>query len=218
MESYRKCLQNKRVYLLGDSTTRQWFEKGILTRLFNCSYVTENWTTDKWHKPSECFSKEINLTVGWYPHSQPFSVGQIDENSYTLYSIARRIDDIDAHEDAVVVIGLFLHVVPYHHNVFKTKMVKIRSSVEKVLERNSNVKIFIKAPHTYTETPAGSFRLNDYFAYVYTNIMYDVFLGLHDRVIFLNNMDTADALRLKWNHPPPEVVKVMVDQMLSYVC
>lgn len=217
IENFKKCLRNKQVYLLGDSTSRNWFEFDFVPR-FNCSYLTENWTKEKWHKPSKCFTKELNLTIGWYPHSQPFSVGGQDENSYTIYSIARRIDNIGDDEDALIVIGLFMHVVPYHHNVFKTKIMKIRESVEKILQRNSKVKIFIKAPHTYTSTPSGAVRLNDFFGYVYTNIMYEAFLGLHDKVIFLNNMDTSDALRLQWNHPPREVVTVMVDQMLSYIC
>ena len=216
LDVYKQCTRNKKIYLLGDSTTRHWFQHFFMKR-FDCVIITENWHKEKWHKPATCYSKKTNMTVGWFPHSQPFSV-MGDENSYTTFSIARRLDNIGSREQALVVIGMFLHVVPYHHNVYKMKMTIIRASVEALLARNPTIQILIKGPHSYVDTPSGNLRLNDWFGYVFTNILYDVFKGLHDRVIFLNNMDTTDAMRTRWNHPPPTMVETMGEQMLAYVC
>lgn len=218
MDQFSQCLQHKTIYLLGDSTLRHWF-KLVFVPQFECDYTSEKWTKEKWHKPSTCINKSLNLTVHWCPHSQPFSVGDAtDDNKYTLYSIARRLDDLGAEENVFIVINVFLHNVPYHHNVFKTKMMLIKHSVEQLLRRNTKAQVFIKGPHTYEDTPSGNLRLNDWYAYVFTNILFDVFKDLQHKVIFLNNMDSTDALLVKFNHPPASVVTAMVNQMLTYVC
>ena len=76
----------------------------------------------------------------------------------------------------------------------------------------------IKAPHTFTNTPIGAIRLSDYFGFVYSKIMYEVFDGLFDRVVLLNNRDATTARHEQWNHPPDDIVNYMIDQMLSYAC
>ena len=187
--------------------------------MLGCKPSTEAWTKEKWHKPAECTDVQLNFRAGWYPHAQPFSVGfGGDENKYTLYPMSRRINEIPDNETAFVVIHLFLHILPYHYSAFKNKMTIIRDSVKKLLTRNTKAKVFIKAPHTYVDSPSGKARMNDFFGYVFANIMYDLFSGLHDRVIYINHRDSTDALRIKWNHPDADVVRPLVDQMFSYGC
>ncbi|WAR17503.1 NXPE4-like protein, partial [Mya arenaria] len=211
-----ECIRHKSMYLLGDSTLRHWYEHYVL-KILECKPTSEDWTKEKWHKPATCRNDKLNFSAGWFPHAQPFSAGN-DENSYTLYSIARHIDDIPDNEEPLVVVHLFLHMVPYHHSVFQTKMELIRNSVVRLLRRNPNAKVFIKAPHTYLNSPAGRVRLNDFFGYLYTNILYKIFRGFHDKIVFLNNRDSSESLRLEWNHPPPYVVQAMVEQLFSYAC
>lgn len=164
-------------------------------------------------------NKGLNFTVRWRPHSQPFSVGKgPDVNSYTLNSMSKMLNDIGDGKDALIVICLFLHVIPYHHDVFRTKMIRIKHSIDTLLQRNPEAKVFIKGPNTYVEYPSSHVRYNNWYAYVYSNILFKVFEGLHHKVIYLNNMDATDALLIKNLHPPHNVVKDMVDQMLSYAC
>jgi len=211
-----KRLRNKTVYILGDSTTRQWYV--YIMKKYSCASVTEQWTAHKWRRPSICRIEKYNVTVGWYPHCMPFSVGYGQEdNSYTLHSIARRISDIGNQEHAIVVINLFMHVLPYHVNVFRIKMLKIRESVEDLLSRNDKVQIYIKGPHSFERSPNGPFLLNDFFGYAYINIIFDTFKNLRDKVIYLNNVDATDALRIKACHPPEHVVAAMVEQMFSFI-
>ncbi|WAR16284.1 NXPE1-like protein [Mya arenaria] len=210
------CIQNKTMYLLGDSTLRQWYLNYVLKNL-ECQPTSEDWTKVKWLKPATCRNKQLNFSASWFIPSQPIFADD-DENSYTLYSIARHIDDIPDNEETFVVIHLFMHMVPYHHGVFQKRMAIIKRSVEKLLNRNPKAKVFLKAPHTFLDTPWGGARLDDFFGFLYTNILYQTFRGLHDKVVFLNNRDSSDALQLKPNHPPPYVVLAMVDQMFSYAC
>ena len=214
---YKKCLKNRRLYLFGDSTTRAWYSKVI--QRFKCKHITEKWVKNKWHKMAECYNKEINFTAGWYPHAQPFYVGkQWDDVRYTLQSTSQNIDSIPQNERPIILIHLYMHLLAFHHNVFRERMQIIRQSVERLILRNKHAIIMIKAPHTFMNTPAGSIRLCDYFGFVYSKILYEVFDGLFDRVVLLNNKDTTISKYVKWNHPPEDIVNYMIDQMLSYAC
>ncbi|XP_053386121.1 NXPE family member 4-like [Mercenaria mercenaria] len=214
---YKKCLAHRRLYLFGDSTNRAWYS-AFLQR-FKCEPITEKWGVERWHKDSECYNKQIDFKAGWYPHAQPFNIGEAwDDVKYTITSISRRIDNIPRNERAIVVIHVFLHMAPYHHNVFTQKIENIRKSVETFLENNKHSVVMIKAPHTYVGTPAGGFRLSDYYGFVYSKILYEVFEGLHDKVVLLNNKDSTIAQHVEWNHPPGNIINIMIDQMLSYAC
>ncbi|XP_053392038.1 NXPE family member 4-like [Mercenaria mercenaria] len=215
---YTACLRNAHLYLFGDSTTRAWY-KTIIER-FKCKPITEEWHKEKWHKEAECYNKHINFKAGWYPHAQPFLFGNIFEDvRYTLYSTSRRIDNIPRDERAIIVIHLFVHFLVFHHTVFKQRMQIIRKSVESILENNKKSIVMIKGPHTFDGTRFGGYRFCDYFGYLYSKILFEVFEGLHERVVILNNRDTTIAQPLKGDHHPPRnIVDAMVDQMLSYAC
>ncbi|KAL4218892.1 Neurexophilin [Mactra antiquata] len=210
------CMKDRRLYLIGDSTLRHWYRYILLA--MKCTPTTELWTTEKWHKEAECEIKDINFRAGWYPHSQPFFVGiEFDDVKYTLYSVSRRLDDIPSDEDAVVIVQLYMHTLSFHHSVFEERMKRIRRSIEKFLDRNRKSIVMIKGPHTFTSTPASN-RLNDYFGFLYNKLLYEIFEGLHDRVVYLNNMDATIALQISFNHPPSFITAAMVKQALSFAC
>lgn len=205
------------MYLIGDSTIRAWYP--FIIKRFKCQPTTEKWNTDKWHKPAECYNKDINFKAGWYPHAQPFFLGTAwSDARYTLYSTSRRIDNIPENEHAIVVIHLYMHFIAFHHSVLRDRLKIIRRSVERLFARNKYSIVMIKGPHTFTNTPVGAERLCDYFGYVYSKIMFEEFNGLFHRVILLNNKDATTARHEQWNHPPNDIVNHMIDQMFSYVC
>ncbi|XP_045159620.2 NXPE family member 3-like [Mercenaria mercenaria] len=212
--NFQECLRNKILYLIGDSTVRQWYSD--IRGRFHCNQFTENWTNEKWKRASSCKVEGYNLTVHLAQHSQPFYVGtQWTDPKHTLISISKRLDLISSKEDAIVLFHMFLHMRLFHHDQFRNKMQRIRKSVEKLLQRNSRVKIFIKMPHTYTHYKT---LLNDFFGYVYTRIIFVTFKGLYDKMIVLNNRDITNSVASEHMHPDDFIVRSMVDQMFSYIC
>ena len=174
--------------------------------------------TVKWHKRAKCANSNLKLTAEWMPHSQPFFVGW-DLSRYTRHSISRHLDeDIKDEDHVIVLLHMFTHVLPYHHDVFRTQIRIIRKSVERLLARNKFATVFIKAAHTYHQGPHDHERWPDYYGYLYRNIMFREFAGLHDRVVYLDNKDITNALQVVPNHPPQHIVSAMVDQMFSYIC
>ena len=130
-------------------------------------------------------------------------------------STAQYIDEISENERAIVVVHLYMHVVNFHQSVFELKMKLIVATIENLLKRNPNVKVFVKGPHSYQYGPAGWDRMNDFYGLLYTNILYKLFSRLQDKVIFLNNRDSSEALQCLRNHPPKMVVRGMMEQLLS---
>ena len=186
---------------------------------YKCIQFTEQWRYAKWKKPSGCTVANNNFTVALSTHCQPFYVGTswIDPK-FTFISIAKQIDSISNNENAIVLIHMFSHMVPFHHKHFRNKMKIIRTSVAKLIERNKKARVFIKMPHTYTSVHKDNGAINDFPGFIYSRIIVEEFRGLYDKVIPLDNKDATISVTSGGLHPLPYIVSAMVDQMYSYVC
>ena len=207
------CMTNKTLYLMGDSTTRQWYN--IFIDQFGCKQFTREWTTKKWKSAAGCTITNTRFTVIQAPHCQPLQVGQWKNKSISLKCISKRLDKIPSSKESIVVVHLFAHMRSVHFNNYKIKMLSIRARIQRLLAGNRNVKIFIKMPHTFTFY---NNALNDFFGYVYSKIIFEIFEGLYDKVIPLNQRDATNAIRSVNLHPEEFVVKNMVLQLFNYAC
>ncbi|XP_053404776.1 NXPE family member 1-like isoform X1 [Mercenaria mercenaria] len=184
---YKSCLTNKTIYLLGDSTLRQWYYN-IIDRFKSVPSKRK-----VIHTQLSYINKGYNTRIIWSPHSMPIFLSfHWSSLRDTLYSISRRIDNIPQEEHAIVVFQIYMHMLRYHHSVFQRRMEIIRNSVEKCLKRNKNIVFMIKSPHTFSEPVFGNPTLGDYPGNVFSYILYKVIQGLHDKVVLLNNRDIYD--------------------------
>jgi hypothetical protein len=211
-EDLGDCMRNKTLYLFGDSTVRQWYS-AIKSRI-NCKHLTK---TNPKLTAAECIVKNKNFTMFLAPHCYPFYISK-DQWKYALdylTSIARRINQIPPFEDAIVLVHIFAHMKTFHYKNFKEKISNIRHAIETLLERNKQVKVFIKMPHTFTNNIAG---INDFFESKFSEIIFEVFEGLFNKVIPLDQKDATNAAMSKFLHPPNFIADAMVNQMFSYIC
>ena len=66
-------------------------------------------------------------------------------------------------------------------------MRRISNSAKRLLERNKNAQIPIKAPDTFpNKSRVASKRISDYFGYTFRDIMYEEFRKLRDKVHYEN--------------------------------
>ena len=213
----RQCLHGTRLVITGDSTTLAWYK--FLQSNLSCSQVSGSWPKNKWHRKNICVIRSINFTMEWLPHGQPFYGGTMwHTNKYTISPIARHINELNSDVRTIIVIHLYIHFTAYHHNIFRDRVRLISKSVRDLFLRNKNATVLIKGPHTYSTTSLGSDCLNDYFGYLYRDILFEEFQGLHDRVIYTDQKDMTIAKCITSHHPPQEVVTESVYQMLSYIC
>ena len=209
----RHCMRNKTLYLIGDSTTRQWYS--VFIDKFGCKQFTKEWTTKKWKSVAGCTITNKRFTVIQAPHCQPLQVGPWANKSMSLNCISARLDKLSSSNEIMVVIHLFAHMRSIHINNFKIKMLSVRASIQRLLARNRNVKIFIKMPHTFTSY---SKAINDFFGYVYSKIIFEIFEGIYDKVIPLNQRDATNAIMSENLHPDAVVVEAMLQQLFLYAC
>ena len=201
----------------GDSTSRQWFS--FLMKYLECKLTTERWTTEKWHRKSKCFVQSLNLTIEWIPHAQPFMPGDNwDMHKYAVNCLAKDIAEIGDKQNVIFVIHMYMHFTATHHSIYQDRMQHISDSVRNLLKKNNNVTFMIKGPHTYKIPDDRGNRLNDYFGYVYKDIMLKAFKGIHDKIVFMDQAALSTAKGLVKNHPPEDVVKEAVFQMFDYIC
>ena len=210
-ESYRTCLNEKNVILTGDSTTRAWFL--YLMQKFDCKLKTQKWTGPKWYKRSICESTTNNLRLEWVPHAMPF-FGHYAFSD--IHSISNVLEDIDNTTETVVLIHMYYHLVGYHHSVFKERMQIISKGVDKLITKNKKVTVLIKGPSTCKHQD--SEYVNDYFGYIYNDIIHETFRGMYDKIVFLDMQDMTIAKKTPGIHPPADEVREAVHQMLNYVC
>ena len=216
---YSQCLNGTLLMITGDSTTRQWYS--FILNAFHCLQYTEKWLALKWHKRSACFSQSLNFTVEWIPHAQPFFVG-VDwhSNRYTMNSIERQLNELGdrKYKHIFIVIHMYVHFIALHHTVFRDRARSISNSLRTLSTKQDNVKFLIKGPHTYASTNAGNDCFNDYFGFLYRDILKEEFAGLFDKVIYMDQKDMTIAKGTILHHPPDEVVREAVNQIFEYAC
>lgn len=211
---YIDCLRGKKLLIFGDSTTRQWYLE-VLKYVPNCHLTTEPWTKSNWQKFTECLDSTNNITIQWIPHSFSFYYGPRGSwNIQDMKTIPGVIDEVHDDDDVIIVIHMFLHALRYHEDVFRMRMVTIRQSVERLLLRNPTAVVTIKGPHAYVYM----YSLDDFYGYVYRDILFDVFKGLHDRVVYLDYREMCIAKCILDRHPPDDVIREMVRLLLGFSC
>ncbi|XP_059390572.1 NXPE family member 3-like [Carassius carassius] len=155
------CLKNKMIYLLGDSTTRQWFE--YLER--NVPGLTRmDLHTPRTGGPLMAVELKNNH---WKPRGVPLRFYKMLIND--LHHIANDIDEIAGDPHAVVVFTIFAHRVFHPITFYIHEVAKIRQSVVALLSRAPQTTVIIKSGNT-----AGRKRGPD--TYCITESSYKLFL------------------------------------------
>ena len=99
---------------------------------------------------------------------------------------------------------MFAHIIYYRSEIFRDRM-------EAILDRNKDVMILVKGPHTYS-------NIRNYMYYVYRDIIKEEFKELCDRVVFMEQGDMTIAKKNKALHPAIDIVKEAVRQLIGYIC
>ncbi|XP_075404885.1 NXPE family member 1-like isoform X2 [Tenrec ecaudatus] len=205
------CFKGKLIYLLGDSTLRQWidhFPKIVKTlKFFNLH------GTGKFMKLL-LLDQEKHLQIQWMKHSHPFVTG-------TLYSvieqgyIPREIDQIPGDENTVIVITLGQHFRPFPIEVFIRRVISIRKAIELLFLRSPATKVILKTENTrdMNDDPE---KFGDFHGYIQYLTMKDIFKDLNVGVI--DAWDMSIAYDSNCIHPPAHVVNNQISMFLNYIC
>ncbi|XP_030623468.1 NXPE family member 3-like [Chanos chanos] len=204
-----KCLSNKLIYLMGDSTLRQWFE-----------YFTKKVPSLKqinMHKnsktgPRMAVSMDNNIIIRWRSHGLPLSFLKMPV--VDLHYISNQIDDLAGGPHTVIVFDIFAHLVFHPLTFYAHRVLKIRQAVLALLNRAPQTKVIIKSGNT-----GGSKDIyaNDWYYIQLNIIMREAFRDLP--VIYMDVFQMTSCHYARENiHPPAVIIANEIDIFLSFVC
>uniref|UniRef100_A0A8C2C3N3 NXPE C-terminal domain-containing protein n=1 Tax=Cyprinus carpio TaxID=7962 RepID=A0A8C2C3N3_CYPCA len=191
------CLKNKIVYLMGDSTTRQWFE--YLERNVPGKYDSI------FRGPLMAVELINNIIIHWRPHGVPLRFTKMLITD--LHYISNDIDEIAGGPHAVIVFTFFAHLVFHPITFYVYEVAKIRQSVVALLN-------IIKSGNT-----AGLKNIfqSDWHVLQLDTVMWEMFRDI-EGVIFLDVWQMTSCHYLSEDiHPGPVIVANEVNMLLSYV-
>uniref|UniRef100_A0A8C2DTT2 NXPE C-terminal domain-containing protein n=1 Tax=Cyprinus carpio TaxID=7962 RepID=A0A8C2DTT2_CYPCA len=207
------CLKNKIVHLLGDSTTRQWFE-----------YLEKNVPglkrmdlhTPRTGGPLMAVELKNNIIIHWRPHGVPLRFSKMLITN--LHYINDDIDEIAGDSHAVVVFTFAAHRVFHPLTFYVHEVAKIRQSVVALLSRAPQTTVIIKSGNTAGRKVHLGLEILDFWGFTHYLLMREMFRDVNG-VIYLDVWQMTSCHYLRENiHPGPVIVANEVKTFLSYVC
>ncbi|CAG5136528.1 unnamed protein product [Candidula unifasciata] len=215
-ESFTKsCLRNVHILFLGDSNGRQLYED-ISPRSSCQEQIKKGYKA--WHKPLKCISKDLNFTLEWIPHSNPFRATDTGWAELEWIKASNKvIDEIPNTGRCLVHIHHYLHTACTHLSAYIHMMTAIKESLVRLLKRNPSVVVVIQGPHVIWQSGsrAACTKLDSQRLF-YTTVLLELFKDMRDQVFYLQTSDMTIASHNNDNHPP---LKWQISNMLTgFIC
>ncbi|XP_053547165.1 NXPE family member 1-like [Bombina bombina] len=211
LSKIKTCLSRKMIYLMGDSTIRQWIEF-IPAVMPNVKFFDLHGFG--WQKELLALDLERNMYIMWKKHGHPF----VTQSFFTVKNhayIAQDIDRVAGGSSTVIVIALGQHFRPFPLIVFIRRLLSVRNAIVRLFHRSPDTKVIIKSENT-RDVNADVEIFSDFHGYVQYLLMKDIFQGLNVGVIDAWDMTTAFG---SFNvHPPTDVIRNQINMFLTYIC
>ena len=209
---FQKCLNNKVVYYLGDSTTRNFFY--LSAKLLKLQVVELRNDTTTWQQPKVAYdtkSKKQNTTIYFRCHGTPMqNPGPPDSRPF----IADTISNIPVGgNDVAVVFNLGMHLTRFEPSMYIQRLRVIRKAIIRHHAKFPQTKFIVKGLNIAT---------NDYFCWEWTvyrfeQILKTIFTNMNN-VVFLDLWDFTTAWPLLDVHPPNHITIKQWFLMHSLMC
>ncbi|XP_026860953.2 NXPE family member 3 isoform X2 [Electrophorus electricus] len=207
-----QCLKGKIVYMFGDSTVRQWFE------YFN-AFVPElkefNLRSPKNVGPYLAVDSRHDILLSYSCHGPPIRFTSV--SSSEMHYVANELDRIRGGPDTVVLVGVWSHFSTFPVEVYIRRLRHIRRAVVRLLNREPTTLVAIRTANPQKLDPESSLFNSDWFSLQQDIVLRAMFRGLNVRLLDAWEMSLAHR-HPHMLHPPPAIVKSMVDLILSYIC
>ncbi|KAM9312123.1 NXPE family member 3-like [Gastrophryne carolinensis] len=203
------CLKGKDIYIIGDSTLRQWFEylENFIPSLKRIDlHVSYN------PGPLLAVDADNDLVIRFQSHGLPFKTGlkiMIPHLQYTSSQLSR----IGGGPHTVVFLNLCAHFTSYPVTVYLERLEKIQQAVASLLLRSPQTKVIIKSANTGDTSVDNS----DWLSLQLDTLLRATFRGM--AVTIIDAWDMTSCHYLPENiHPGPPIIKHEIDLVLSYIC
>ncbi|XP_075142177.1 NXPE family member 4-like [Leptodactylus fuscus] len=213
-DDFTKCLQGKKLYLIGDSTLRQfimYFTEGIkIVKYFR--YHWSGW--GGWALALEAMNMEKDIYVSYKRHGFPLEHESFYYFKEDLYT-SRQIDQCAGGRNTIIVITMGQHFRQFPLKIFIRRALNIRRALERLFLRSPDTKVIMKTENT-REIHAPVERQGDFLGYMQYLVFKEVFQGIN--VGFVNAWDMTVASATAAVHPPSYTLQSIMSLTFTFAC
>ncbi|XP_069081035.1 NXPE family member 4-like [Pleurodeles waltl] len=213
-DDYLNCLRGKRLYLIGDSTLRQYImyftEHNKIMTYFD--HHESGWSS--WEKTLLAIHMDKDIMVSYKRHGFPlesFMFYLFKEDKYT----SRQIDEIGGGRNTIFAITMGQHFRQFPLQLYIRRALNIRKAIERLLTRSPDTKVIIKTENT-RDTNTAVERLSEFHGYCQYLVMKEVFKDMD--VGFVDVLDMSYALATESVHPQMHVLENIMSLTFNYAC
>ncbi|XP_061082585.1 NXPE family member 3 isoform X2 [Conger conger] len=206
------CLRGKVVNIYGDSTARQWFE---YLNAFVPDLKEFNLRSPKNVGPFLSVDSEHNILLKYRCHGPPIRFSTVAASE--LRYVSNELEGLAGGRGTVVVVTVWSHFSTFPVEVYVRRLRNIRRAVLRLLDRAPETLVFLRSANLQALDPDVSLYNSDWYSLQLDAVLRAMFRGLP--VVLVDAWEMTLAHGLPHNlHPPPTVVKSMIDVFLSHVC
>ncbi|XP_014057085.1 NXPE family member 3 isoform X1 [Salmo salar] len=210
--SATQCLKGKVVYMYGDSTVRQWFE---YLNILVADLKEFNLYSPKNVGPFMAVDSAHNILLKYRCHGPPIRFNTVIASE--MRYVANELDGLTGGSNTVVFISIWSHFSTFPLQVYIRRLRHIRRAVLRLLDRASGTLVVLRSANLQALDPKVSLYNSDWFSVQLDGVLRAMFKGLDVLLIDAWEMTLAHHLPHAL-HPPPIIIKNMIDIILSHVC
>nr|XP_055053750.1 NXPE family member 3-like [Misgurnus anguillicaudatus] len=203
-----QCLKDKHIYMMGDSTMRQWFEF-LLKRVPTLKQM--NLHVEYHAGPLIAVDVDNNIDLHWRSHGLPLRSRKTEVSN--LHYVSNEIDELTGGSHTVIVFNLGPHFTTFPLDFFTHRVLRIRKAVLDLLQRAPDTTVIIKTVNTGYKDVFGS----DWFSLQLDRILRWAFQDVSVYILDVWQM-TACHYNKENIHPAPVIIKNEIDIFLSFIC
>ncbi|KAI7801065.1 NXPE family member 3-like [Triplophysa rosa] len=203
-----QCLKDKHIYMMGDSTMRQWFE--FLLKAVP-SLKRMNLHVQYQAGPLLAVDVGNNIDLHWRAHGVPLRCRKTEVAN--LHYISNEIEDLAGGPHTVIVFNLGPHFTTYPLDFFTHRVLRIRKAVVDLLQRAPETTVIIKTVNTGYKDVFGS----DWYSLQLDRILRWAFQDVGVYILDVWQM-TSCHYNKENIHPGPVIIKNEMDIFLSFIC
>ncbi|XP_031438947.1 NXPE family member 3-like isoform X2 [Clupea harengus] len=150
-----QCLKDKHIYIMGDSTSRQWFDYLIqaVPTLKRMNLHSENQVG-----PLMAVDVQNNIDLHYRSHGLPLRC--LKAPVVSLHYMSNEIDDMAGGPHTVIIFNMWAHFTSFPLSYYANRVSQVRRAVVALLRRAPETKVIIKSANTgYKVSPGSSLLL-----------------------------------------------------------
>jgi hypothetical protein len=215
--SYVRCLKNKNIVLIGDSTVRQYAEY-FIEHVLDLGHVNMKdaiGPNEQYHAKKLFTNYGINLM--YVKHEMPFHNPNFPPNG--IVSVPQLLHSLENYNDSnnslILIINYNSHFSAYPPSKFRERIRHLAMAIESFVIRKPNTKIFFKGPHICIDD---SRWFDAKISLLFEEIIREEFSKLRHKVIYLDVWSITIAHNSENLHPVGNAFNSQIHQFMSYIC